>query len=237
MRYILFTLITLVLFSCAPKVKRYVYVKEYKALAAEEEIQILGEYDKRPPMKNRVAFIKVKDSGFTTDCGYDLMMGLALTEARKLGANVLKIREHRKPGEYGTCDQIFADLYKLENKDLSEFRVVEPLDSAATYAKLILYRPDGTHFSAGYSIFFNREILTTIKGLSATEIKLQSLGENKISAVSPNREGIYLNFEKGRTYYIRCTLEQGVLADNLKLELVSYAQGAHEVAQLLKKKP
>ncbi len=233
MRYFVFSLLALALFSCSPKVKRELYVQEYQALDPGTEIQVLEEFDKSPAVTYRLASIKVKDGGMTTNCGYDLMLGLAKAEARKLGANVVKITEHRLPGMQSSCDQIFADLYKLDNLDISDYREEAPFNPDADYATVFVYRPAGPGFAIGYDLYFNEEKVTRVKHKSVDEIKVRSFGEHEVWAKTESKTEIKVNFEKGKTYYIRCTLGYGVMVGRPELRLVSYGKGSKEMAELI----
>ncbi len=56
----------------------------------------------------------------TLICDYETVVNLAKTEAQKMGANCLKIYEHREPNAFSsTCHRIKAKAYKI--KDISPY--------------------------------------------------------------------------------------------------------------------
>ena len=58
--------------------------------------------------------IQIKDSGLTLNCDYETVVAVATTQAQKLGANVLRIYEHRLPDAlHSTCHRIRAKALRV----------------------------------------------------------------------------------------------------------------------------
>ncbi|NVO32938.1 hypothetical protein, partial [Hymenobacter lapidiphilus] len=72
--------------------------------------------------------IVIRDSGFTLSCDYETVVALASDKARALGANALRIYEHRLPSMMSTCHQIRARALRLT--DLT------------AYAREIMWQPN-----------------------------------------------------------------------------------------------
>ncbi|WP_022829182.1 hypothetical protein [Flavobacterium antarcticum] len=59
----------------------------------EEDIKIivLQKYDILPLNSNLIEDLKIGDSGFTLNCGYNKVLAYAKTAAKNSGANILQI--------------------------------------------------------------------------------------------------------------------------------------------------
>lgn len=66
-----------------------------------------------------VGDVGIKDGGFTLRCDLESVLALAEQEARRMGANALKVYEHKYPDAWSTCHRIKAKALKLE--DVSPF--------------------------------------------------------------------------------------------------------------------
>lgn len=64
--------------------------------------------------------IRVGESGFTVQCDYDTALKTARAEARKAGANLMVIVEHRVPGLWSTCHRLRCKLYRVVNPEAYE---------------------------------------------------------------------------------------------------------------------
>ncbi len=69
--------------------------------------------------------IIIRDSGLTLVCDYETVVGLASDKARALGANALRIYEHRQPSMWlSSCHQIRAKALRLPDLTPYEREVV-----------------------------------------------------------------------------------------------------------------
>lgn len=105
-------LILMFFVDCSPKVRTKV-TKSYPALDYKEEVQLIGITGKTPPSAIEIGTVKVGDSGFSTNCGWSVVIEEAKMEARKAGGNVLKIIKHIRPNLGSTCDRITAKILKI----------------------------------------------------------------------------------------------------------------------------
>ncbi|MBX7150796.1 hypothetical protein K1X84_04105 [bacterium] len=111
-KYLLLLYILMVA-SCSPKI----IVKEdhagaYSPLPNDALVDVLQLSDKAPETWLRIGEAFFGDGGFTVDCGLYTMTELAKQKARSLGADAMKIAEHKKPGLSSTCHQIRVIYYK-----------------------------------------------------------------------------------------------------------------------------
>lgn len=57
--------------------------------------------------------VGIKDGGFTLRCDLESVLALAEIEARRMGANAIKIYEHKYPDAWSTCHRIKAKALKI----------------------------------------------------------------------------------------------------------------------------
>ena len=87
--------------------------KTYAPLDYKEEVRVFEIGEEIPPNSEKLGTIKVDDSGFSTNCGYAIVLDKAKTESRRVGGNALKITEHKNPDLWSSCHRITADVYKV----------------------------------------------------------------------------------------------------------------------------
>ncbi len=96
--------VTLILSSCAPKISTTIS-KNYAPLDYQEDVRVFGIDDAYPVNSEELGTVKIGDTGFSTNCGWDVVIEKAKLEARKAGGNALKIVEHIPPSAFGSqCD-------------------------------------------------------------------------------------------------------------------------------------
>ena len=111
-----FIFISLFLISCSPRISTILSDKNEKALTFE--VVVLPENTIIPTNYKKIGETKSGDTGFTTNCSYDVVINLLKNEAMKSGANALLITKHRYPNAFGsTCHRIDADLLVVEHLD------------------------------------------------------------------------------------------------------------------------
>lgn len=92
-------------FSCSPKLTTKVFNSQ--PALVEEDIVVLKQENvfKNPGIE--VGSLSSGDNGFSINCSYDEVLKILKEQARKNGANILKITEHKLPnGRKSTCDRI-----------------------------------------------------------------------------------------------------------------------------------
>lgn len=125
----LFLLGALLLIGCSPSVT----VKEYKtgaypALSATAPVDVLNVSDNVPSPWIRLGEGDFGDTGFTMGCDLEKMTGLARRSARAMGADALKIIEHKTPDLLSSCHRIKVVYYR---KVESESGAVAEQESSA----------------------------------------------------------------------------------------------------------
>lgn len=110
MKYLTFLFI-ICLVSCSTK-KTIGIANFATPLSSDAPVEVLGLGQKLPENVKLIGQIKIGDSGFTTNCGYDKVLKDAISQARSLGGNILQITEHKEPSILGSsCHRIKADVY------------------------------------------------------------------------------------------------------------------------------
>jgi hypothetical protein len=111
---ILLILPTVLLFSCAPVVSTRL-IRSYPALPPADTVKLYDEKETVPGDAIELGTVKVDDSGFSTNCGWEVVIAKAKAEARKAGGNAIKIINHNPPSIFGSsCHRITALILKLD---------------------------------------------------------------------------------------------------------------------------
>lgn len=100
--------------SCAPKLRSSIITPQ-PPLSENAFVLILGSND---PFMNdgiKIGTIKASDNGLSTNCSYKEVIDRLKVIARKNGANVMKITEHKPPGFNSTCNRVIAEIYRVPN--------------------------------------------------------------------------------------------------------------------------
>ncbi|RNC65157.1 outer membrane beta-barrel protein [Proteiniphilum sp. X52] len=120
-RLIVLTVLSGLMFSCAPKVVTQL-IKSYPPLPETEEV-IVYEREKDdtvPAGAETIGNIAVVDNGFSTKAkgSFEQVVELASEETRKNGGNGLLITDHLKPSFWGsTIHQIAGVMLKVDTTD------------------------------------------------------------------------------------------------------------------------
>jgi len=231
MKRLFLGLIIFSLIACSPKVTTKL-AKIYPALDYKEEITVIGITEETPPTAIEIGTVKIGDTGFSTNCGWDVVIEQAKMEARKAGGNVLKIIKHLPPNAMGSaCDRITAKILKVENPDkLSKIKEnkISIVDSTWNYAKLFVYRQGGVGALVGYDLYLGDSVICRVKSNSKQEIKITKKGMNTLWAKTEAKAEVPIDIEFGREYYLRCSMGMGVMVGRPKLQLVDRMQGKLE---------
>lgn len=111
--WFLFYVTTLLfLSSCSPKIST-VLTKEYPALTYKEKVAVIGLEEKQPEDSEILGEVKIRDTGFSTKCNYEVVLDKAKLEARNVGGNAIKITKHKKPDFWSTCHRLDAIILKI----------------------------------------------------------------------------------------------------------------------------
>lgn len=102
------------LLSCAPKLTAKIYNPQPPLI--NEDVVVLKQEVLFQNTGIEVGSLNSGDNGFSVNCSYDEVMKILKEQARKNGANILKITEHKLPsGHKSSCDRIKATIYKVNN--------------------------------------------------------------------------------------------------------------------------
>lgn len=228
MKQVLIGMVAVSMVACAPKV-RTTLAKTYPTLDFKQEVSVIGISEEVPQDAIVIGSVKVGDSGFSTNCGWDVVIEKAKMEARKAGGNALKITEHKPPNFMSSsCDKITATILKVQDvKTLNALKVNENVivDSTWNYAKLYVYRPRGIGPLVGYDLYLGDSVICRVKNKSKYEINITKRGYNSLWAKTEAKSEVPIDFQYGREYFLRCTVEMGVMVGHPKLQLVGRTQG------------
>lgn len=83
-------LLMISIIACSPKVGTNL-AKNYSPLINKEKVLVIGITEYIPLGAEVLGTVKISDSGFSTHCGWEIVLEKAKSEARKTSGNVLKI--------------------------------------------------------------------------------------------------------------------------------------------------
>lgn len=111
-RFIYFLLLTLVIYSCSPKIGSTILSKQ-PTLSDTSFVLVLQQQDGFDNDGIEVGTIKSADNGLSTNCTYNEIIGKLKQFARQNGANVIKITEHKSPDRWSSCERLTAKIYRV----------------------------------------------------------------------------------------------------------------------------
>lgn len=226
--YIFVSVFVLVsLSACGPRVVTNLE-HHYETLDYKAKVLVLDLDEAIPSDAEELGDIKLGDTGFSTNCNYDVVIEKAKFEARKAGGNALKIIEHKRPSLMSSCHRITAKILRVTNVDAYENNEQEPFIEGVDYAVLNVYRYSGAGFLIGYNLHLNDSIICRVKNNFKRTIQIKELGQDTIWAKTESKKSIPITIEKGKTYFLRCGIEMGFFVGKPTLELVDYKTGKKE---------
>ncbi|WP_166962274.1 hypothetical protein [Yeosuana marina] len=110
---ILFLVTVVGLTSCSPKITSN-FTNPQPKLSIDEKVALLDIEHKLPENITKVGDLRFQDSGFSTDCSFNSLMNKARMEARKNGANIVKVVNKKKPNLWSSCYRLKIELYKYD---------------------------------------------------------------------------------------------------------------------------
>ncbi len=111
----LILLVILIVTGCYPKVVSHV-TQPNLPLEYHQEVKLIQAVDSLPTMAQHIGNVQVKSTGFTIFCDFHTVIYHAHMEARKAGAQILKITNYKQPDIWNTCHRIEADLYRVNTE-------------------------------------------------------------------------------------------------------------------------
>ncbi len=215
--------------ACSPTVSTTIN-KSYPELEYAQDVLVIGLDQEDPENAEVLGQVKIGDSGFSTNCNYDVVLGKAKLEARKIGGNAIRIVEHKSPSAMGSsCHRITATILNIDN--IENFAAVSKAEDElldVDYAILNVYRYGGAGALVGYDLFLGDSVVCRVKNNFKTTIHLNKDGLNTLWAKTEAKEEVPINVIMGKTYYLRCSLGMGVFVGQPKMELVESYIGQSE---------
>jgi hypothetical protein len=104
-------LVATTVFACGPSVKINVKTPS-QPLPAEAKVKILYLNREAPKNGQELGTIDFGDTGFSTSCNYAKFVEVSTQEAKRIGANTVKIMTHSGANLWTSCDEITAVFYK-----------------------------------------------------------------------------------------------------------------------------
>jgi hypothetical protein len=105
-------LITVIGFtSCSPKISSN-FTNPQPKLSLDEKVALLDIDHQLPENIVKIGELRFQDSGFSTDCSFNSLMTQARNEARKNGANIVKVVDKKRPDLWSSCYRLKIELYK-----------------------------------------------------------------------------------------------------------------------------
>ncbi|MGB3607341.1 MAG: hypothetical protein WA775_10885 [Psychroserpens sp.] len=121
---LLFVITVIGLSSCSPKISSN-FTNPQPKLSIDEKIALLDIEHKLPESISKIGELRFQDSGFSTDCSFNSLMTQARIEARKNGANIVKVIDKKKPDIWSSCYRLKIELYKYDGNvsSLSQYEL------------------------------------------------------------------------------------------------------------------
>jgi hypothetical protein len=242
MKKLLFLSAIIVFTSCSTSISTKLANKSYQKLNDENQIIVLEKNDALPNNSEFIGDIKIGDSGFTTDCGYNKVVADATNSARKAGANIIQIIEVKEPDFFmSSCYRIKAKIYRnlnpesltsiLEKKNLKNKSRL-PTDS--DYALIHFYRPSfGGGALLGYKVKdANDSIVGRLRNGEKFIYKTKKFGVQTFYGTLETKEEVKINVEKGKEYFVRCSVNMGVVLGRPEINIIENHIGMKEYDEL-----
>lgn len=222
--------------ACGPRVSTSI-LKSFPTLDYREEVRIYALHETAPPSALLLGQVRVGDTGFSTNCGFEIVSEKAKMEARKVGGNAIKITEHKHPGFESTCHRITARILKVDNFDeVNNEKVVDSTLVHADYALLHVYRFGGAGFLVSYDLHLGDTVIHRVSNKSKKTIKIRKEGPNVLWARTEAREEMPINIKMGEEYYVRCGIGMGAFVGRPQIQLVEKQSGSAEYQSIVQKK-
>jgi len=207
-------------------------IKAFPALNPNEDIIVIVQKGIVSKDAKEIGEAKVGYNGLENDCDWYEALAIAKEEARKIGGNAIKITEHQISGSYLIQrHRIIAKIFIINNLHDQQFGIVNSHDSSfvdRNYALLHVYRQGDFAVFLDYKLHLGDSVICNVKNNQKKTIKIYTFGTHTIWARTESKEELKINFEKGKEYYIKCGVAQGLLIGRPDLEIVKNHIGKAE---------
>lgn len=128
--HLTFPLFILFTCACAPALKYSSYVDSVSAKKEGRQILVLKQNDSLPNHTRVIGEVKIGDTGFSSDCGFDRVVGLAIEKARSTGGDGIQITEIKSPDFLSTCWRIVAKIIEFVSPKMpADWQVISKNES------------------------------------------------------------------------------------------------------------
>lgn len=228
-RYVPIFFLTVFLWSCSPKIRNAISNPAYQPLDTAEEVIVL-ESTANTIGSLLIGTLKIGDTGFTTDCGYNKVIEDAKEQARKFGGNIIQVTELKRPKKWGsTCYRIEGKILRnTDQETLAKLRAISMgnkesrLPEDADYAKVYIYRPKMiTGNLIGYKVRMDTDsVVCRVRNGEKCELKIYDFGKHTFWGQTHAADSVTIDIERGKEYYIRCAMNPGLLIGRPNLNLI-----------------
>lgn len=214
--------------SCNPKISTSIS-RSYPPLDYQQEVVVIGLDQPEPDNAEVLGQVKTGDTGFSTNCSYEVVIDKIKLEARKAGGNAIKVIEHKTPSAMGSsCHRITARILRVENIESFTPEVEQELLLDVDYAILNVYRYGGAGAMVSYDLYLGDSIICRVKNNYKKTILIKKDGLNTLWARTEAKSEVPIDVKMGKTYYLRCGITIGAFVGRPKLELIDSKTGKAE---------
>lgn len=221
---ILVFLIVLATPAIGQKIKSSITTK-LPELQYDNKLQIFDLDDVLPNNIKKVGTLDLRGKGTKEYPGYKGNMIAAELEARKNGANGIKILSHVING---INHKMSLMLFYSDDINEKAFVKNDTLDTNLDYALLYVYRPNGVGPIVSYDLHLDDSKIGRVKNNTYQIIKLSDTGAHELWAKTEAKSSELIKLEKGKKYYLRCSVTMGAFVGHPYLELVDNETGEEE---------
>lgn len=212
--------------ACTPKVNTQI-AKQYPPLNKGEEIIVFHHGEIFPEDSEELGTIKITDSGFTTECTYEIVIENAKSQARKAGGNAVAITEHTPPNFGSTCHRIKAKILRLADPE-GFVKEVNNIIEEKDIAVLHIYRFGGMGSLVGYNLYLGDSLICRVKNNWKETLIIKKSGSTTLWAKTETKVEIPIQLDLGHEYFIRCGINMGAMVGRPSLNLVNAKTGRIE---------
>ena len=217
--------------GCSPKAGSSITDNSLTPLNESTPVLVLDMNRPLPDGCRKIGDVTADAGG--AECHYSTVVANAQAQARKMGGNILKITRYWEPAMGNPCYKVRADVFFSANADqlvAAEQARKDSLHLAKfgehpDYAILYAYRPSGLGPLIGYNLHLGDSVLCRMKNNSKYEIRLYKEGPGTLWASTESKSTIPLTVKFGEEYYLKCTLQMGVVVGEPHLGLIAKGPG------------
>lgn len=212
-----------VLASCNPTINSSIHANQkYAPLSKQKAVTVIPLFKDIPSNTRYIGAIKIGETGFTKNCDYDYVISLAKDEARKQGGNLIRIIKHYKPDFMSGCHRIEALVfYQDSTTAVAPSENLNQGDTSNGYATIYFYRDHSvTRALVSYNVYLGNDVVYRCRNNTKREVRIGKEGRVTLRARLETSSEVSFIIEKGKTYYIKCSVARGIATGRPELRLV-----------------